>query len=203
MNYLAHLYLSEHSDAALVGNLLGDFVKGRPESLNFAPGLQRGILLHRRVDSFTDAHPVFRNSRSRLAPQYRRFGGIIVDLAYDHFLARNWSKLSNEPLEHFAARAYRALEDHHRLLPPRLQRMAPIMAEQDWLVAYARLDNVERSLAGISRRLSRPTPLARAGNELRRHYGGLEADFLAFLPELKAFAADERRRLQSRLPDPQ
>lgn len=199
MNYLAHLHLAEDSDEALVGNLLGDFVKGRPDRLDYPDTVRRGILLHRRVDSFTDHHPIFTASRARLEPPYRRFAGIIIDLAYDHFLARDWADYHDEPLPAFAARAYRALARHHHQLPPRLQRMAPIMSEQDWLSAYRELDNVERSLAGIARRLSRPTPLASSGEQLRRHYAGLEADFRAFMPELEVFARTERHRLQGDL----
>lgn len=196
MNYLAHLYLAEASEAGLVGNLMGDFVKGRPEGWDYPGEIRRGILLHRRVDSFTDQHPVFRASRARLAPAYRRYGGIIVDLAYDHFLARDWPAYHDEPLPAFAARAYRALAHHHHRLPTRLQRIAPIMSAQDWLSAYQALEGIERSLAGMARRLSRPTPLAAAGGELRRHYTALEADFRAFIPELRAYAAEQRRRLR-------
>ncbi|MBA1146029.1 DUF479 domain-containing protein [Ectothiorhodospiraceae bacterium WFHF3C12] len=199
MNYLAHLHLAEDSDDALVGNLLGDFVKGRPERLDYPDAIRRGILLHRRVDSFTDRHPVFRTSRARLGAPYRRFAGIIIDLAYDHFLARDWADYHDEPLPSFAARTYRALARHHHRLPPRLQRMAPVMSEQDWLSAYRELDNIERSLAGIARRLSRPTPLPWAGEQLRLHYAGLEADFNAFMPDLEAFARAERRRLRADL----
>lgn len=196
MNYLAHLYLAEDSEAGLVGNLMGDFVKGRPEGLDYPAAIRRGILLHRRVDSFTDGHPVFLQSRARLSPPFRRFGGIIIDLAYDHFLARDWPLFADEPLTRFAQRAYHALQQHHHRLPPRLQHVAPLMAEQDWLTAYCRLYGVERSLAGIARRLSRPTPLADAGAELRRHYEALEADFHAFMPALVSFAGEERERLQ-------
>jgi acyl carrier protein phosphodiesterase len=196
MNYLAHLYVAEDSGAGLVGNLMGDFVKGRPEGLDYPAAIRRGILLHRRVDSFTDRHPVFRQSRGRLSPPFRRFGGIIIDLAYDHFLARDWALFADEPLPQFAQRTYRALRRHHHRLLPRLQYVAPLMAEQDWLTAYRHLHAVERSLAGIARRLSRPTPLADAGTELRRHYEALEADFHAFMPALVSFAEGERERLQ-------
>jgi len=196
VNYLAHLYLSEDSEAALVGNLMGDFVKGRPERLDYPPAMLRGIVLHRRVDSFTDAHHVFRRSRERLDPPFRRFAGVIIDLAYDHFLARDWTVFSAEPLPAFAGRAYRALARHHRHLPPRLQRVAPIMAEQDWLCAYSQLEAVGRSLAGISRRFRRETPLPAAIVELERLYLELEADFHRFMPDLTVFARGERARLR-------
>lgn len=200
MNYLAHLYLSEDSDAALVGNIMGDFVKGRPEQLRLPDTILRGIILHRRVDSFTDRHPVFVSSRSRLDRPYRRFAGIIVDLAYDHFLARYWHLYSDESLDTFAARAYGALAAYHNTLPPRLQHIAPLMREQDWLTAYRELENVERSLAGIARRLSRPTPLHQAGPQLRAHYEALEQDFHAFMPQLRQFAETERERLAGEAP---
>lgn len=196
MNYLAHVYLSEDSEAALVGNLMGDFVKGRPEALPYPAPITRGILLHRSVDSFTDRHPVFARSRARLDRPYRRFAGIIIDLAYDHFLARDWHHYSDTPLEAFTTRTYQALAAYHHQLPPRLRRIAPIMREQDWLTAYRDLGNVERSLAGIARRLSRPTPLPQAGTQLRAQYEALATDFHDFMPELRRFAAAERERLR-------
>lgn len=189
MNYLAHLYLAEDNDAALVGNLLGDFVKGR-----LAPQLDsriyQGIKLHRAVDCFTDAHPIHRRSRQRMSARRRRYAGIIVDMAYDHFLARHWSQFRNDPLEAFAKRVYAALYRYYAELTPRLRQILPRMAREDWLTAYRDLDNIGLALDRLSLRLSHPSPLPGVVDEIRGAYRELEADFMQLLPELEHFAKD-------------
>jgi len=187
MNYLAHLYLAEQSREGLLGSLLGDFVKGRIGN-EFTPGVRRGIRLHRRIDAFTDAHPVHLQSRNRMSASRRRFAGIIVDVCYDHFLGAQWDEFSSESLEAFSARVYDVLLTDRDALPERLQRIAPRMADEDWLGSYARLDNVGRTLDGISRRLRRENRLAGALVEVERNYADLAADFRAFFPELIAHA---------------
>lgn len=188
MNYLAHLYLAENNDTSLVGNLLGDFVKGRlNEPLD--PGIRRGILLHRSIDRFTDAHPMHLRSRRRISARRRRYAGIIIDMAYDHFLARQWSRFHNEPLERFANRVYSALYRHQAELAPRLREILPRMAQEDWLSSYRDLGCIGTALDRLALRLSRPTPLAGAVSEIQAAYRGLEADFTQILPDLKRFTA--------------
>ncbi len=193
MNYLAHLLLGSATEDRLVGSFLGDFVKGRLEHLPYEGELLRGIELHRKVDSFTDEHPITARSRERFAPERRRFAGIAVDLAYDHFLARHWSRFSSEPLAQFAAQSYRLLEQHQATLPLTCTRIVHHMAREDWLTNYRHLWLIERSLVGISRRRPRFEPLADCGVELEQHYVDLEQDFLAFFPELLQFVATEGR----------
>ncbi|MDX1433122.1 MAG: ACP phosphodiesterase [Gammaproteobacteria bacterium] len=199
MNYLAHLYLAEPSDDGLLGSLLGDFVKGRPDT-RLRAGVRRGILLHRAIDSYTDAHPLHRASRNRISPLRRRYAGIIVDVCYDHFLCRRWERYSNERLERFSARVYDLLARHHDVLPPRLARLAPRMIAHDWLGSYAELDNVGRALDGISRRLSRENPLAGALIEVEDNYAELERDFRRFFPELARAAIGLCADLRAREP---
>lgn len=195
MNYLAHLYLAENDDAALVGNLLGDFVKGRLGT-RFDSPIYRGIRLHRAVDRFTDAHPIHRRSRQRFSAKRRRYAGIIVDMAYDHFLARHWSRFRADPLDQFAKRIYAALYRYHAELTPRLRHILPYMVREDWLTAYRDMDNVGLALDRLSLRLSRPSPLPGAVAEIRRAYGELETDFMQLLPELEHFT---KSRHESRL----
>lgn len=186
MNYLAHLHLAQNNDAALVGNLLGDFVKGRLDP-RLDSHIHQGIKLHRAVDRFTDAHPIHQRSRQRMSARRRRYAGIIVDMAYDHFLARHWSRFRNDPLEAFAERVYAALYRYYAALTPRLRRMLPRMAQEDWLTAYRDLDSIGLALDQISLRLSRPSPLPGAVDEIRGAYRELETDFMQFLPELERF----------------
>ena len=187
MNYLAHLLLAEQSPEGWLGALMGDFVKGRLDP-SLGAVLRRGILLHRRIDSFTDAHPTHRASRNRIAGGRRRFAGIIVDLSYDHFLAQRWGRHSAAPLDAFTGRVYAALARRRDLLPPRLARLAPRMISQDWLGSYRDLDALGAALDGLATRSPRSAPLAGAIEEVRRCYQGLGDDFDAFFPELVAHA---------------
>lgn len=186
MNYLAHLYLAEDDDAALVGNLLGDFVKGRIDAKLDSP-IYRGVKLHRAIDRFTDAHPIHRLSRRRISTKRRRCAGIIVDMAYDHFLARHWPRLRKRPLDEFAQRVYEALYRRQAVLPPSLRRVLPRMVREDWLTGYRELDNVAVAIARLAFRLSRPTALLGGISEIRGAYRELESDFTHLLPALKRF----------------
>lgn len=198
VNFLAHLHLGDSADEAfLVGNLAGDFVRGRING-SLPPSLADGIRLHRRVDSFSDAHPLTLRSRRRLSPERRRVAGVIVDLAYDHFLARHWSRFSPEPLTAFTRRAYATLYRQQRNLPPELRHLLAPMTDNDWLAGYAELPRVGRALDGVARRLSRPAALSGAVTEIRAHYSGLERDFLDFYPKLRQFAAEWREAAGTR-----
>ena len=188
MNHLAHALLAAEAPLLLAGNLAGDFVKGRLDRLPPTP-LMAGIRMHRGIDAYTDRHPVFRRSRGRVGP--RRVSGVIVDVAYDHFLARPFDRHSDLPLEAFAGRAYGVLLEHRALLPPRLRGLLPRMVAEDWLVSYRWLEGVERTFARLSRRVA---ALATGTDQIRARYGPLEADFLEFYPELARFAAGLPRR---------
>jgi acyl carrier protein phosphodiesterase len=188
MNYLAHLYCSPPHEDAWLGSLLGDFVKG-PLGDRYRGAVGAAIVVHRRLDSYTDAHAAVQRSRSRVSAARRRYAGIMIDMFYDHFLARSWSEFHDEPLDAFSARVYALLERRHAELPERLRLVAPRMAAHDWLGSYANTANIARALDGISARLRRANRLRGAGEELLADYAGFEADFRAFLPEVKAFAA--------------
>jgi acyl carrier protein phosphodiesterase len=188
MNYLAHLLLADQSPASLVGGLLGDFAKGLDVS-SLPAAVREALLQHRRIDAFTDAHPLVRRSRARVSREFSRFSGILVDVFYDHFLARRWPDYTPEPLSAFAARVYAALREHEHLLPERLARVLPRMAREDWLCGYAEIENVGHALAGLERRFSRPTGLSRALGELTRNHDAMHADFAEFFPQLRFFAS--------------
>jgi len=188
VNYLAHLYLSPPQDDALLGSLLGDFVKG-PLGDRYRGPVAAAIVLHRRLDAYTDAHAAVRRSKARVSAARRRYAGIMIDMFYDHFLARRWAEFHEAPLGAFTARVYALLARRHAELPERLQFVAPRMAARDWLGSYASPANIARALEGIGTRLRRANRLAGAGEELLADYAGFEADFRAFLPEARAFAA--------------
>jgi len=186
MNFLAHVYLADGSDDSIVGSLMGDFVKGRLDGRH-GDAVTHAIALHRRIDSFTDAHPVVAASRARVSVERRRYAGILVDVFYDHFLARHWDDYSDVALERFTARVYAALRAHHAVLPERLQYMAPRMAAHDWLASYRHLEAVAIALDRMGERLKRGNALLGSAVELEANYAAFEADFRAFFPEVVRF----------------
>jgi len=187
MNYLAHLYLADDTDDSIIGNLLGDFVKGSPEG-RYRKAITTAIFFHRKVDAFTDAHPITRTSRNRISPKRRRFAGIIVDVCYDHFLAKHWRHFAKTDLCCYTKRVYSVLGQNRALLPKRLQSILPRMVSEDWLGSYRHLNGVEKTLDRIAGRLSRGSMFLRAVVEIQSNYGALEHDFLDFFPELVTFA---------------
>lgn len=186
MNYLAHLHLGGQQPAELLGSLYGDFVKGPLEARWPAP-VEAGIRLHRQIDAFTDRHPLVLQAKARFPGARRRYAGILVDLFFDHCLAASWAQYTDEPLACFTARVYQAL-GAEPALPGKLAQIAPRMAAQDWLGSYRDFAVLERVLASMGRRLSRPEGLAGGMTELEQLYEPLSADFHAFYPELQAFA---------------
>jgi acyl carrier protein phosphodiesterase len=184
VNFLAHVLLAGERPADQLGGVLGDFAKG-PLPCGLSPELANGVALHRFVDRFTDGHPVFIGSCQRISPERRRFAGIMMDMVYDHFLARHWSLYCEEPLPSFSQRFYGLLEQHQEHFPPTAWPLLESMRRQDWLCGYADLDVIGRALNHISRsRLKRANTLAGAQVELEAQYVALEQDFRRFMPEV-------------------
>lgn len=188
MNYLAHLFLSAGTPESLIGNLLGDFVKG--STVNLYDGeIRKGIDLHRKVDSYTDSHVIVRSSKSLISPQRRRFAGVLVDVFYDHFLAKNWRDYSEVPLGDFARCAYKILQENRDILPESLQRVLPIIIARDLLSSYQEISEIAGTLARMSARIKRINNLASGIEDLTVNYQQLESDFRAFFPDLISYAA--------------
>ncbi|VVO95687.1 ACP phosphodiesterase [Pseudomonas fluorescens] len=186
MNYLAHLHLGGQRPGQMLGSLYGDFVKGRLQG-QFAPDIEGAIQLHRSIDVFTDRHPLVDVALSRFSLTRRRYAGIVLDVFFDHCLARDWTLYADRPLALFTSDVYRVLSSE-RQLPERLAKIAPHMVANDWLGSYQEFEVLEQVLRGISRRLTRPEELAAAMQELRRLYEPLSEDFRLFYPQLQDFA---------------
>ena len=191
MNYLAHLQLAGNSESIMLGNLIGDFVKGSIGS-EYSREITRGIVAHRKIDAYADSHPIFKASRRLVSPVRRRFSGIIVDMGFDHFLAKNWGEFSDKNLELFIEDAYALLIQNTDLLPARLRQILPIMVEEDWHGSYITLEGIHKSLHGISRRFKlrygRDNNLSGGVEEIKSNYDRLEQNFKAFYPYVTAFA---------------
>lgn len=186
MNYLAHLFLAEPTPEALIGNLLGDFQRGL-DRRECSEGMLQGIWLHTQIDHFTDHHPLVKRSRDRIQGPYRRFAGVMLDVLYDHYLSKHWQCYAQQPLEEFIRQVYGLLQANHNLLPPQLQQAVPSIIAHNLLGSYGQLQGVERALQRMSRRIKRQNALGQSTVELQRNYTCLEADFLAFFPELMQF----------------
>jgi acyl carrier protein phosphodiesterase len=196
MNFLAHLYLSGTEEDVIVGNFVADAVKGN--SLHkFPEGMERGIRLHREIDHFTDQHPVFRSSKNRLSANYRMYSGVIVDLYYDHFLAKFWSDFSDEDLQDFVARTYFLLIRRFHLLPPRSRRILPFMITRNWLVGYRDFKVLQQVFTGMSRRTSHPSGMENAITDLKADYALYESEFRAFFPQIIHHIDKYRSNLQA------
>ncbi len=184
MNHLAHALIAERTGTSMAGNLMGDYVKGRLDDGRWEESILEGIRLHRRVDAWTDDHVLFRCSRDRIRPELRRWSGILVDLYWDHALARCWDDLSAEPLPVFTARVYDELGNARSILPERMHRFVDYMISTDLLAAYAEVEGIRGALLGMSMRIRRENPLADAASDLPEIYPGIETDFLQFQAEL-------------------
>lgn len=192
MNYLAHLYLARHDEEAMVGALLGDFV-GSARLGDWPAPVQREIRLHWRIDAYTDHHPAVRAAKARFPEGRRRYAGIVLDVYFDHLIARDWPRWHAEPLDAFNARVYGLLMSRLPALPDRLRRIAPRMAEGDWLGSYRRRAAVDRAVHGIATRLSRNgDKLVQALDVLHAHEAAMDAAFEDFFPDLIDFVAGER-----------
>ena len=187
MNYLAHIYLSGDNDLVTIGNFIADGIKGHRYK-KYPKEIQIGILLHRHIDTFTDAHKTVRLSTKRLHEKYSHYSGVIVDILYDHFLAKNWQNYSNVPLKLYVEHFYASLEDNFEILPARIQKMMPYMIAYNWLLSYASINGIAKVLSGMNRRTQNRSGMNEAVNELEEFYSEFETEFTVFFEELIAFS---------------
>ena len=193
MNYLAHLYLAGPEPEARLGALLGDFVFGQAALADWGALERREIVIHRRVDRYTDEHPQVVAARRLFAHGRQRYAGIALDVYYDHCLARDWARYCDTPLDAFTASFYRYLLSRQDELPERLRRIAPLMASGDWLGSYRQRDSVDLAVTRIATRLSRNGQcLVACLEDLRRHETEIAAGFELFFPQLAAYASSLR-----------
>jgi acyl carrier protein phosphodiesterase len=184
MNFLAHIYLSGTNPKTMVGNFIGDFVKGRNVLEQFEPEIARGIELHRSIDQFTDHHPVVQISKVRLRPKYRHYAAVIVDVFYDHLLSRFWSDYHGETLEKFSHDTYRTLQQNWDVLPAQVKNLLPYMIKDNWLLNYGTFTGIERALTGMSRRTRHNSRMDESIHDLRENYEAFKSEFQLFFPDL-------------------
>ena len=197
MNFLAHIYLSGDNELITIGNLVGDGVRGNKYKL-YPTEIQIGIQLHRHIDTFTDAHPIFRQCTKRLHKGYGHYSGVIVDIFFDHFLAKNWATYSDVPLAEYIDDFYKSLSKNIEILPPRFKRITPAMIEGNWLLSYATIEGIQTVLNGMNHRTEGRSKMNEATKELKEFYEDFETDFTLFFEELMTFSVKKRVEIEAK-----
>jgi acyl carrier protein phosphodiesterase len=187
VNYLAHIYLSGDFPETMIGGLLGDFVKG-PLRGERPKATETGISLHRKIDAFTDSLPEVKHAIARIEPPYRRFGGILINICYDHFLASNWEKFHHQPLGDYCQDFYRLLSEYEPHLPPGARRFSEVAPKVQWLEGYADMDKLKYILERVGQRFKTPIAQDKAFPQLLRDYQLLDQEFTQIFPKIIAFA---------------
>ena len=195
MNYLAHIYLSDEDDQIKIGNFMADAVKGNHYD-QYSVGIQVGIKLHRFIDSFTDSHPVYRQSKHRLHDKFGHYAGVIMDIVYDHFLAKNWIQFSTIELEDYADNFYNLLQTNYDILTDKTQNSLPYMIDNNWLVSYKSLAGLELILFQMDYRTHNRVNMPSAMEELQKYYIEIENEFFLFFNELQEKSKLELEKLR-------
>jgi acyl carrier protein phosphodiesterase len=190
MNFLAHIYLSGNNDLIKIGNFMADGIRGN-DYLQFPPEVIKGVLLHRQIDTFTDSHPIYRKSKHRLHSKYGHYSGVIMDILYDHFLAKNWSNYSDEKLEDYVANFYISLEKNYTILSEKTKSIMPYMIDQNWLKSYETIAGIEKILFQMDYRTKHRANMQEAVVELQEFYTEFEEEFNAFFDELRTFSIEK------------
>jgi acyl carrier protein phosphodiesterase len=185
MNFLAHIYLSGDNDLMKIGNFMADGIRGKHFE-TFPIEIQKGIILHRAIDTFTDAHPVFRTSTKKLHNRYHHYSGVIVDVFYDHFLSKNWTRYSDENLDDYIQRFYQTLGDNREVLTEKTIYLMPYMIKQNWLLSYQTVSGIDTILTQMDSRTKNKSKMRFASEELQESYLEFEQEFTIFFEDLRA-----------------
>jgi acyl carrier protein phosphodiesterase len=191
LNFLAHALLAGDDPALIVGGVVGDWIKGGlPGAL--PDDLARGVALHRAIDSYAETHPAFKQSRTRVSPERRRYAGVLVDIFYDHLLARHWANMHHQPLEVFCADVYRLINERLHDLPATSHPALRMMEREDWLASYADIEGIADVLTRMSRRARQPNPMASSEQEFLADVEGYTHDFHLWLEDTRLYCVQWR-----------
>lgn len=190
MNVLAHIYLSGDSDEIIIGNYIGDYVKGR-DYLKYPEQVRRGIILHRNIDAFTDRHPVVQRSKIPFIKKYHKYAGVVIDILYDHFLTKEWDIYSTRPLESYTYQFYRAMVNNYDILPEKVRDRMPFFIINNWIESYRTNSGLRKVFNAMSKRTSLPHETKYAIKTLEKNYYSLSDDFMEFFPQLIQFVEND------------
>ncbi len=192
MNFLAHIYLSGEPGPLMIGNFIADFVKGK-QMERYAPEIQEGIRLHRKIDAFADSHPIVKQSTARFKPCYQRYASVVIDVVYDHFLAKNWQLYSPVPLNTFVSDVHAYLFKHYFTLPNRVKGFLPFLIKSRRLENYQHIWGIERSLSIMSNHSSLPAQSECGIKIMTEQYKELNEEFIVFFEEMRKMVNAEIR----------
>ena len=184
MNFLAHIYLSGSNEKLMVGNFIGDFIKGN-QIFELDEEIQKGVRLHREIDSFTDSHPIVLESKIRLREKFSHYAPVIVDVFYDHFLAKDWHMFSDTALLPFTEQFYQTMAQYNGDIPDAVTHMLGFMSRDNWLYHYQSIEGINRSLTGMSKRTKFDSKMEMAAQSLKAYYESFSDEFHQFFPILQ------------------
>ncbi len=190
MNFLGHIYLSGDDDQLIIGNFIADCVKGK-KYLDYPEGIQKGILLHRSIDSFTDNNIHIQQIKTLLRPTYKLYSGVVTDLFVDHYLAANWLNFSKKPLKEYSEEVYKIFQLNYEILPAKIQGFLSNLIERNRLLSYSEISGVEEALMIMAYKTSLPGKSAEAIKILRGNYDELKTLSLQFVTEVSSFTKTE------------
>ncbi len=196
MNFLAHILLSGENDQIKIGNFIADAIKGNNYK-GYNEAIQKGIYFHRKIDSFTDSHAIVKISKRRLHERYKHYDGVIIDILYDHFLAKNWTTYSQIPLEDYSKTFYNLLNFNFDILPEKVRNFLPYMIQGDWLYNYRTLEGIEKVLIGLNKRTKNRSQMHLAIEDLKLHYTEFDNDFTTFFNDLQQFCLKELKTINT------
>ncbi|ELY5872526.1 ACP phosphodiesterase [Cronobacter sakazakii] len=191
MNFLAHLHLAHLAQSSLPGNLMADFVRGKPDEF-YPADVVAGIYMHRRVDVLTDNLPEVREAREWFRPETRRVAPVTLDVMWDHFLSRHWAQISPEiPLAEFIAHAHAQILPTLPDAPERFVNLNNYLWRERWMERYREMDYIARVLNGMASRRPKLAALRDSWDDLNTHYAALERQFWRFYPRMMAMAREQ------------
>lgn len=195
MNFLAHLYLSKNNTNIMIGNFIADHIRGNNFN-HFSREIQQGIKLHREIDTFTDRHDIVRKSKRRLHERYRHYDGVIIDIFFDHYLAKNWSNYSEIPLDIFTNSINKLLDNKSPKLPEKSQRFIKYMIEYNILFNYQHIEGIEKVLEGMNKRTKGKSQMNLAIRDLRELDSEFNLDFKLFFKDLINFTNEKLSKIK-------
>lgn len=195
MNYLAHAFLSFRQEEVLLGNFIGDFVKGKMMA-QYPENIRHGILLHREIDRFTDSHPLVKAGQTYLRPKFGHYSTVITDIFFDYFLGKNWNRYSNQSLEDFTLEVYQQVSKYEAFFPNKFGNLFYWMKKDNWLLHYATIKGIQSSLTGLSKRTKFDSKMEQAHLALLEREEEFEIIFFAFFEDLKTFAKQKLEEIQ-------
>lgn len=192
MNFLAHQYLSGESEKVKIGNFIGDYIKGK-KYLDYHPEIQKGILLHRSIDYFTDRHPIVLQSSNRLKKGYKKYSGVVIDVIYDHFLAKKWDQYHTQAISKFVTQSHEILVRNYLILPYQVKFFLPFIIQSRRLESYSTLEGLQSALEIMSRRTSLPDQTNYAIQTLQDQYDDFEFEFDSFMNDLIGYVRNKHQ----------